>query len=118
MIFFQRMISTQSVDERETLFVLLRLLRCQLSFQSNLSLFLMVVLKGGLDIHSARHHRSNASPQRVDLQIMHCSVERVELVGIELPDECGQFLADVVFDDVVFDFGWFCDVVVGGFEYF
>lgn len=77
----------------------------------------MVLLESGLDEHPTGHHCSNAPPQRVDLELVHCPVECVELLGIQFAYECGEFLTDVVFDQVVFDFGWFTDAVVGGFEY-
>ena len=43
---------------------------------------------------------------------MDCSVERIDLFWVELSDEGSKIFVNVVFKNVVFEFGWLFDVVV------
>lgn len=94
-----------SVHERESLFVLLRLLSCELLLQTDLSLLLVVVLQGGLDPDPAGHHGSDFASEVINLEIMNSPVEFVDFLGVEVADDASQFLADDVFEDVGLDFG-------------
>ena len=107
-----------SVHEGETLFVLLRLLSCQLLLQTDFVLLAIVVVQSWLDMNSAGHHTSQRLSQGVDLQRVDCSIEGIDFLGVESSDKFSKFFVDMVFQDVVFEFRRFFNVVLHGFENF
>lgn len=94
-----------SVHERESLLVLLRLLSCEFLLQTDLSLLLVVVLKGGLDPDPAGHHGSYFAPEVINLEIMDSPVELIDFLRVEVSDDFSEFFAYDVFEDVGLDFG-------------
>lgn len=61
-------------------------------------------------------HCRDGLAEGVDLEEVGCAIEVVEFLGGELADECVEFLADHVFEDVGLDFGGLLDLVVEGDE--
>jgi hypothetical protein len=94
-----------SVHERESLLVLLRLLSCEFLLQTDLSLLLVVVLKGGFDPDPAGHHGSYFASEVINLEIMDSPVELIDFLRVEVADHFSEFLAYDVFEDVGLDFG-------------
>lgn len=107
---------TDSVHEGEPLLVLLGLLGGEFFLEADFLLLLVVVLEGGLDPDSAGHHSCDAFPEGVDLEEVDSSVERVDVLGVELSDEVGKVLVDVVLEHVVLEFGRLLDFVVHDLE--
>ena len=110
--------SLDSVHEGEPLLVLLWLLGGEFFLEANLFLLLVVVLKGRFDPDSAGHHSSNALSEGVNFEEMDSSVESIDFFGVEFSNKPGQILIDVVFEDIVFEFGGFFDFVVHDLEDF
>ena len=105
-----------SVHEGKSVFVLLWLLSGQLIFQVQFLLFLLVTFKSGIDVYSAGYYCGDAFPQRKDLQVMHCSVETVEVFPIQFSDQRNESLVDGIFQHSWLYFWRFFDVVVDSLE--
>lgn len=102
----------RSVYKGEPLFVLLGLLTCQQIGRSQSFLPSLVALQSGLHVNPASRHSCDASPQSIDLEIVDCPIKLVQLFAAEMTDEVCQWFADMVFENVVDDFGRLLDVIV------
>ena len=108
----------QSIHEGEPIFVFFWLLSVQFFLKSDIVLFGIILLEGRFDENSAGHHTGDTLPQCVDFKIMDCSVEWVDLFGVKFVKDLCEFFVDMIFENVVFKFGWFWDVVVHSLEDF
>lgn len=109
---------TVSVHEGKSLLVFFGLLGCEFFLQSDLFLLLVVVFEGGFNPDSAGHHSSNAFSEGINLQEMNGSVKSIDVFGVEFADQTSQVFIDVIFENIVFQFGRFFDFVVAYFEDF
>ena len=101
-----------SVHEREALFELLGALGVDFLLQVELLGLVPVLLKGRVDEDPAGSHGRDGPPQVVDLQEVHCPVERVQLLVVELPEAGRQCLSEGVCQHVVLELRRLLDFVV------
>ena len=107
-----RVVSIISVHEGEAFLVLLWPLGSEFFFETDFCFLFVIVVKRRFDPDTTGHHCSQTTSQRMDLQVVNCSVVLVYLLGVQVADQLDQIFVEVVLNYVALQLRRFLYVVV------
>lgn len=102
----------ESIHEGKTFLVFLGDISVKFLLQVQFLFFVVVVIKGGLDVHVGGHYCCDGLTQGVDLEEVSCTIKIVKFFGGKFTDESVELFTDDIFEDVSLDFRGLLDFVV------